>query len=173
VGLSVVLGGGIIIFTIMYVIMTFPSIIDATSGVITTSSLKSEIENAILKSDIRISSVNGVALSNVVDIVLGNTGNEKLWDYNRFSVIITYDGGIISKTKYTEQLNYQELCTATAGKWCISEFLSDLQDPEIFNSDERLHIKANLAHPLYTNGRITALISTDNGVTTSRSVIVS
>jgi len=173
VGLSVVIGGGIIIFTILYVIMTFPSIIDATSDVVTTSSLKSEIENAISRSDIRISSVNGIALSNVVDIVIRNTGNEKLWDYNRFNVIITYEGGISSKTKYTEQLSYHEPCTTTAGKWCISEFLFDLQDPEIFNTDEVLHIKANLAHPLYANGRITALISTDNGVTTSRSAIAS
>ena len=172
-GLSASIGGGIVIFTIIYVVMTFPSLIEATSSITNTYSLKSDLENSILKSNIKIVSVIGVSLSNLLDVDLDNTGNEKLWDYDGFTVVVSYDGGILSKIKYGEQLSYDKNCSGITGTWCISQFLYDLQDPKILNPNERLHIKAYLAHPVYPNGLVTTSISTDNGVTSTHSDVIS
>ncbi|MGQ0605364.1 MAG: hypothetical protein ACT4OD_00205 [Candidatus Nitrosotenuis sp.] len=167
-GLSVSIGGAIVIFTIAYIVMMFPSLIDATTSLTNTSSLRTDLENSILKSDIRLTAVNGTSLSNIVYGGIQNTGTEKIWDYSKFNVIITYDGGIVTKTKYTEQLAYEKSCTNSIGKWCVVSITEDFQDPKILNTDERLVVKAVLSHPIYPNGLATVLVSTDNGVTAEK-----
>ena len=169
-GLSVSIGGAIIIFTISYMIMMFPSILDMTTSLTSTSAQRADLDNSILKSDIRLSTINGTSLSNFVYLGIQNTGSEKMWDYNKFNVIITYDGGILSKTEYTEYLTFEKSCSTSAGKWCIININNDLQDPNILNFGESMTVRATLSHPIYPNGLVTALISTDNGATTEKTV---
>ena len=172
-GLSVSIGGAIIIFTISYMIMMFPSILDTTTSLTNTSTQRANLDNVILKSDIRLSEINGTALSNVVNFEVQNIGNEKLWEYDKFNLIITYDGGIATKTTYTEYFTFEKICSDTVGKWCITSIKNDAQDPKILNFAEALKAKAVVSHPLYTNGVMTALISTDNGITAERTNRVS
>ncbi len=172
-GLSVSVGGAIVIFTISYMVMMFPSLLDATTSLTNTSTQRTDLENSITKSDIRLTAVNGTSLSDIIRFGIQNVGSEKLWDYSRFNLIITYEGGIATKTKYTEQLAYEKSCSNSAGKWCVYSIKEDFQDPQILNMGETLVVRAVLAHPVYTNGIITALVSADNGVTADRTGIAS
>ncbi|MBI1829092.1 MAG: hypothetical protein HY222_02025 [Thaumarchaeota archaeon] len=172
-GLSNAVSGGIIMFVILYVIMTFPTVLDAFSNVTQASSTSSKIENSILKTNIQIGSANATSLYNTVNFTLNNSGNEKLWNYDKFTVVISYDGGVVTKNRFIEQINYENTCTSNVDKWCITRFVNDLQDPQILNSNESVIIKCNLNSPIYTNGIVTVSVSTDNGVIASKSFTAS
>lgn len=172
-GLSVGIAGGIVMFGIVTVVMMFPNIIDATTSVTHASSMVSDVEDSILRTDISIETVNATSLSNILNFTITNTGNEKLWTYDKFTIITTYESGVVTKTKYTDQFVYQNSCTNTPNTWCISKFWRDFQDPLIINPDEAITIIGMLNHPVYPNGIVTVLVSTDNGVLTSKSITAS
>jgi len=73
-----------------------------------TSSKVFDLENTILKTNTKIQELSVFSGSNVVNFDLLNEGNEKLWDYDNFNVIITYDAytGGASPTRLTEHFTY-------------------------------------------------------------------
>ena len=173
-GFSVSIAGGIIMFTMIYSIITFTSLIGTTSTQEGASSKASFLlENSILKSDIRIVSMNALPSSNVITFTLTNNGTEKLWNYDKFSVIITYDGDINSTSRYVEQLSYVPTCASQpVGTWCIVQFINDLQDPSMLNAGGGVKIICMVQHALHpVNSQVTILASTDNGVVATRSQI--
>jgi len=88
--------------------MTIPGLIENFVSIGETSSKTSDLEDKILKTDTQIQELLAFSGTNVVNFDLLNEGNEKLWDYDNFNVIITYDaytGGPIP-TKLTEQFTY-------------------------------------------------------------------
>ncbi|NDB51033.1 MAG: hypothetical protein EB149_07940 [Thaumarchaeota archaeon] len=172
-GLSVSIGGAIIIFTISYMIMMFPSILDASTSLTNTASQRASLDDSILKSNIELSLLSSTSPSSLVSFDIKNTGSEKMWDFSKFNIIATYDGGVLSKTRYTEYLTYEKVCSGNAGKWCISSISGDLHDPGILNFDETLVASATLTHPAYSGGLVTVLISTDNGATSEKTVVIS
>ena len=172
-GLSVSIGGAIVIFTISYMIMMFPSILDTTTSLTNTSSQRADLDNSILKSNIELITMNGASPSSSVSFGIQNTGSEKMWDYTKFNVIITYDGGVLTKATYTEYLTYDKNCSNNAGTWCVSTINNDLHDPNILNFGEILAAHTALSHPLFSGGLATILISTDNGATSEKTIIIS
>lgn len=106
-GLSVAISGGIIMMTMMiifgvFAVMLFDIQIETTS--------KSQVfnnNNKISKTGISISGINSTIGSNLVNFTLTNQGSEKLWNYDDFNVLVTYDADIAgSKTRVTEKFNY-------------------------------------------------------------------
>lgn len=172
-GLSNAISGGIVMFAIFYVIMTFPSILEEFFSVTQASSVNDKIENSILKTNIGITSLNATASSTLVDFTLNNLGNEKLWNFDKFTIIVSYDSGIISKSKYVEQFTYQNTCTGNVDTWCITKFNKDLQDPGILNPSESINIQCTLQNVVYPQGTVTVSTSTDNGVIASKSITAS
>ena len=103
-----------------------------------------------------------------VNFTLHNNGTEKLWNYEKFNVLITYDDG---PSMTTEELTYSGDCLGgvpSVGNWCIQTITSDVLDPGILNDGESASIRTQVNQNLGTDNAI-AIVTTDNGVTATRS----
>ncbi len=73
----------------------------------TASSHAFDNNDEITKTGIMILDVNASSSSKLVNFTLTNQGSEKLWNYDEFDIIVTYDADILgTKTKVTEQFTY-------------------------------------------------------------------
>jgi len=166
-GLSVAISGGIVMFSLAYIMLTLPGVIDQTTAVTRASSSVSDIDNSILKTNIAMSSFSASSGSSTMNFTITNTGTEKLWNYAKSSIIITYP--IAGSTNRTESFVYQSgaCVNPPAGKWCIVSITGDSFDPGILNTNEALNGRATSSTTLDV-GTAYAVFSTDNGVTASR-----
>ncbi len=106
-GLSTAIAGGIIMIALVYVFLVLPVVFDKTITVSDAKSVSSDVENTIGKTNIKISNLNTTSHSQLIRFDLTNENNEKLWDYEKFDVFITYDASIaLAKVKSTEKLSY-------------------------------------------------------------------
>lgn len=174
-GLSIAISGSIILMTLVNIIMTIFALTSTTS--ISTSQVlsdRSSIENASLNTSARIESVQAVANDAQLLIMLNNTGLTKLWSYDNFDVIVTYDANMTgTKVRVTEQLTYAGITnTVPPGKWGITQFVDDFLDPQIVNPAEKVELKCSLASVIYPNGVLSAIVSTDAGAVATKSVVV-
>lgn len=172
-GLSIVIAGGIMLFTMVQLMMIIPNLLDYTNATNTATLEMSKIENSISDTEVRIIGLTAFAGSDQIDITLANNGTTKLWNYDKFNLILTYDSDVLGiKTRRTELLTYHQTCVIISGEWCINQFVNDLQDPRILNEDEALKITGKLQYPIYPNGLLISSISTDNGVVSNESRVV-
>jgi len=75
----------------------------------TASSQAFDNNDEITKTSISISGINYTVGSNLVNFTLTNEGSEKLWNYDEFNVIVTYDADISGiRTRVTEEFTYNE-----------------------------------------------------------------
>jgi hypothetical protein len=171
VGLSIAISGGIVTFTIVYAMMSFPAILDDTTKVSTSSAQMSSTLNSILHTNISVSNLQSIHNSTTIDFSVNNTGNTILWNYNKFDAIVTYQANIGGTPTVTEVLQYTNSCTGlSSDKWCITSITNDLEHPGILDPKETLNIEANLQNPTQLGGVITVNIGTDNGVMATSSV---
>ena len=107
-GLSIAISGGIILSVMLLVFMTVPGLMEKFVSIGETSSKTSDLEDKILKTDTKVQELLAFSGSKVVNFDLLNEGNEKLWDYDKFNVIITYDAytGGPTPTRLTEHFTY-------------------------------------------------------------------
>ena len=76
----------------------------------TASSYAFDNNDEITKTDISISGINASSGSKLVNFTMTNVGSEKLWNYDDFDILITYDANILGKrTPQTEQFTYNAL----------------------------------------------------------------
>lgn len=128
-------------------------------------------DKSIIDTSITISSINASNADTLVTIILNNNGTTKIWNYNNFDLIITYDANMSNnKVRITEYLSYST--TLTTGKWIIKSITNDLLDPDIINPTEQAIIHAKLSYTPYDNGIIIITISTDNGSTYSLARVI-
>jgi hypothetical protein len=171
VGLSIAISGGIVTFTIVYAMMSFPAILDDTTKVSTSSAQMSSTLNSILHTNISVSSLQSIHNSTTVNFSVDNTGNTILWNYNKFDAIITYQANTGGTPTLTEVLQYANSCVGlSSDKWCIQSITNDLEHPGILDPKETLNIEAKLQNPTNLDGILTANIGTDNGVLSTSSV---
>ena len=135
-GLSIAISGGIVTFSIIYVMMSFPAILDDTAKLSTSSAQMSNTLNAIMHTNIEISNLQNEHDTETTTFSVNNTGNTILWNYKEFDVIITYQTNIGGPpATLTEVLNYANSCTALASDhWCIQSITNDLIHPGILES---------------------------------------
>ena len=170
-GLSIAISGGIVTFTIVYAMMSFPAILDDTTKVSTSSAQMSSTLNSILHTNISVSNLQSTHNSTTIDFSVDNTGNTILWNYNKFDAIVTYQANIVGTPTLTEVLQYANSCAGlSSDKWCITNITNDLEHPGILDPKETLNVEANLQNPTELGGIITVNIGTDNGVLTTSSV---
>jgi len=106
-GLSIVISGAIIFVALMYALMTIPNVLDSILLVDEASSEISVLEDSISQTEMSIDSIEAAIGSSKVNFTLTNDGNEKLWNYEKFDLLITYDADIAGvKTRITEELTY-------------------------------------------------------------------
>jgi len=171
VGLSIAISGGIVTFTIVYAMMSFPAILDDTTKVSTSSAQMSSTLNSILHTNINLSNLQNISGSRTVNFSVNNTGNTILWNYNKFDVIVTYQANTTGTPILTEVLQYANNCTLLASDhWCIQSITNDFIHPGILDPKEALNVKAQLQNPTNPLSILTANVGTDNGVLSTSSV---
>ncbi|MEO9306913.1 MAG: hypothetical protein ABI342_01215 [Nitrososphaera sp.] len=172
-GLSAAISGGIMIFTMIYVMMSFPTLLDDTAKVSRSSSDMSNTLNDIMHTNINISNLQDKSGEpSIVTFSIINSGNTILWDYNKFDVIVTYPPTSIGN-QVTSVLQYSNNCSALlTDQWCISNISNDLIHPGILDPGETANIQAQLSSTV-KGGIITMNFVTDNGIVTSSSVTIS
>lgn len=57
-------------------------------------------------------------------------------------------------------------------QWGVSNILNDALDPEIINAGETAQITASLTYPIFSGGNVAVVFSTDKGITSSSSIVV-
>jgi hypothetical protein len=113
-GLSIAISGGITATALVIIL----GIIFAISYQINSQSLANtdsfEIQDAFLKTDMDIKSIDAFSGNNVINFVLFNNNSKKLWNYEDFDFIVTYDADIATvKTRITEKLSYNNTASFT------------------------------------------------------------
>lgn len=157
-------------FTFVYVMMTLPGIVDKTISISEASSDISKVEDSIVKTTIGVNSISASVGSQVMTFTIDNSGMEKLWNYQKFNVIITYTG---VSAKQTESLVYYGSCSGNppSGYWCLDSISNDNLDPKILNTGETLTARSTVSQNAQA-GAIVVIVSADNGVTSSRTTTI-
>lgn len=180
-GLSIAISGGIVTFSIVYAMMSFPAIVDDTTKI---SSSESQMENKQfqrMQTNISISNLKDTSGSGPATFQITNTGNTVLWDYGKFDMIVTYqeNGTLVQQLlgihpTVTEVMSYTQSCSGLGSdQWCISQIQNDNIHPGLLDPSEVANIDAQPSSITKKGGVFTVTFGTDSGVTASNSVIIS
>ncbi len=173
-GLSIAISGGIVTFSIVYAMMSFPAIIDDTTKISTSESQMADNQFARIQTNISISNLQDQSGNSPATFQVTNTGNTLLWNYEDFDVIITYQENAANNPILTETLKYANSCSGLASdQWCISHIQNDYIHPGLLDPGKIATINAQPAYQTESGGNFTVEFGTDNGVTTSESVQIS
>ncbi|MDE1877691.1 MAG: hypothetical protein KGI07_04085 [Thaumarchaeota archaeon] len=171
--MSIAISGGIVTFTIVYAMMSFPAILDDTAKISRSSSEMSNTLDAIIHTNISISNLVDTAATATATFSITNTGNTILWNYKQFDAIASYPP-LLPGNRVTSVLQYSSSCTGlTAGHWCINSITNDLNHPGLLDPGETANIKMILSNQAITSGgTFTINFGTDNGVIDTSSVTI-
>ncbi|MDE1765507.1 MAG: hypothetical protein KGI27_04425 [Thaumarchaeota archaeon] len=170
-GLSIAISGGIVIFSIIYAMMSFSTVVDDATKISTSQTQMSNNLFSRLQTNISISSLHDNRGAGPATFKINDTGNTVLWNYNSFDVIVTYQENATNNPILTEILKYANTCSGlAAGQWCILQIQNDNIHPGMLDPSEVAVINAQPSNPTLGGGIFTVEFGTDNGVTTSSSV---
>jgi len=162
-GLSVAIAGAIVLSVIMLVMMTLTGFVGTMFTIGDASTQISEVENTIDKTDISLETLFAQSGLPTVNFTLNNDDQEKLWNFEKFNVIVEYEGG---SGQLFEELTFSGDClgvSPSAGNWCIEGISGDFLDKGILNEGESAEVFTQVSQNLVNqNARVT--VSTDNGV---------
>ena len=170
-GLSNIASGGIILVVLIVVLMTMPKLLDSSISLQEASSQITDVEDSITKTEISVNTITAPTTnSDEISFSIDNDGEEKLWNFDNFDIIITYDP---AAGRETESLSYAGDCSGqpSQGTWCNDGITTDLLDPGILNSGESMDVRATVSDDFATGAAI-VVVSTDNGVLGTDSVAV-
>src|SRR3989304_7036570 len=166
-GLSVAISGGIILTVFMLILLSLPGFVDKMFSIGDITSQVTQHEQEISNTEINVEQISVLVGSSTVNFTLNNVGSEKLWNFEDFDLFIEYDGA--TPGKLIEELTFSGECLGTVpvtGNWCIQSITSDIKDPGIINTDEKVTIWTQVSQNLVTSTAIVTIV-TDNGVTFS------
>jgi len=109
-GLSIAIAGAIVMLTIIFVLFAIPNVVTNIFSIGDSSLKASDLRESISQTSTQIMSLSASSGSDIVQFSLANNGTEKLWDYDKFTLLITYDadiGGV--ETKVTEEFSYDAI----------------------------------------------------------------
>ena len=152
-------------FGITYVIFTFGGLTDKAASFSDVSSETTDWESKLVKTSIDITIPNDPGTDSTFSFDITNTNLEKLWRFDKFDVIITYESNAIT---YTEIMTYDSVCPPTIGEWCINTWTNDVLDPKILNSGETMTVDVEVSNNLQSGGDLIVIVSTPNGVVSSK-----
>jgi hypothetical protein len=107
---SHIITAGIVIIPLMLIAMNIPEISNTILEMNEAALDVSELEDNILNTHFQILNLQTTGLNNKAFFDVSNTGTTKLWDYENFDVILTYEGIVNSvAANVTEVLSYSEI----------------------------------------------------------------
>ena len=168
-GLSNAISGGIIMFGITYVIFTFGGLTDKAASFSDVSTETSDWESKLVKTSIDVTIPNDPGTNSTFSFDITNTNLEKLWEFDKFDIIITYDSAGIT---HTETLTYNSVCAPSVGEWCISTWTNDVLDPKILNNGETITVDVKVSNNLQSGSDLIVIVATQNGVVASKTRVV-
>lgn len=158
-------------FSMFFVFMSFPTLTDTAFSLSRSTSEMSKLENTILNTSIDISSFATLSGSKNIDVVVDNVGTTKIWEFDKFDVVVTYDADTSSGLeRVTEKLQYITSCPdPPEGYWCVETINPDTYDQGILNPDESITIDGTLGYPVHllSESEI-VVVSTENGESDTR-----
>jgi len=162
-GLSVAISGGIILTVFMLILLSLPGFVDKMFSIGDITSQVSQQEQKISKTDISLETLFATSGSPYVNFTLNNDDQEKLWNFEKFNVIVEYES---ASGDELEELSFSGNCLGalpTVGNWCIESISGDFIDEGILNEGESAEIWTRVSQNLVSgNARVT--VSTDNGI---------
>jgi len=113
--------------------------------------------------------ITSVPGTDPLDIVLENTGQTKIADFDKWDVIVQYRSGGGGGTYNVVWLPYTEDVTGTTNEWGVVwirlDGVDETFEPNILNHGEQIMIRTYLS-PAVTAGTInTVVVSTPGGIT--------
>jgi hypothetical protein len=106
-GLGIAIAGGIICATVLAVFSIVFSTSEQIYEINSSRTSAADLQNVVFQTNFEIQNMTGCSGNNSVSLILNNTGNEKLWDYEKFTIIVTYNATILgSPVETTENLEY-------------------------------------------------------------------
>ena len=168
-GLSVGIAGGIMMFTMFASLLIIPPIIDKTLAISHTGNERIDMDDSVIKTQLSIEDVIALESKDDVTFTISNTGTEKILDFSKFDIFITYDRLNPAGT-ITEKLDYDLSCPPQTSSWCINQVIDDFLEPSILNYNEGLVVDVKLSGKIANNGIVRIIVSTDNGVVATRAI---
>ena len=162
-GLSFAISAGIVMMVVFYVMLTIPGLVDDTISLSGAATEASQLEKSIANTDIDIPTISMTAGLDTLDFSLTSEGSQKLWNYEKFNVFVTYNG--TTSGQVTDSLTYAGDCSGPpiSGYWCKQSIVNDVLDPDILNEGEQMVINAKLNEIVAAGIGIVVLV-TDIGV---------
>jgi hypothetical protein len=161
-GLSIAISGAVVLSVMMMVLFSFPGFVDKMFSIGDVATQASVIDKSIAQTDISLETLFATATSPLVNFTLNNDDLEKLWNFEKFNVIVEYESGSGDKL---EELSFGGQCQGAApsiGEWCIEGISGDFLDKGILNEGESAEVWTQVSQNLVSgNARVT--VSTDNG----------
>ncbi len=162
-GLSIAISGGIILTVFVLVLLSLPGLTEKMFSIGDISSQVSESNLKIAHTDISLESLFATSGSPYVNFTLNNDDREKLWNFEKFNVIVEYES---ATGDALEELSFSGNCLGVLpgiGNWCIEQISGDFLDKGILNDGESAEIWTRVSQNL-VNGNARISMSTDNGV---------
>lgn len=174
-GFGIAIGGGILSLTVVTVMLMIPSAMESITDI---SESKSELihhQQNLGETSIQIDDVIAAEKNDEFVFLLENTGTSKLWNFENFDILVTYDATINgTTTKLTESLVYNLVepkkinCDGTVqglakGRWAFGTYTNDHVDPGIINPNEEVQISGRLNHKFASGGAGNLALVTDTG----------
>ncbi|MEW6044057.1 MAG: hypothetical protein AB1608_07310 [Thermoproteota archaeon] len=108
-GLNYAISASIVFIPLVTIMMIIPGIADTILQINDAALDASELETSILNTHLQLSDLQATGDSNLIYFNVTNIGNTKLWNYENFDLIVTYEGVVGSTaTNVTERLDYTD-----------------------------------------------------------------
>ncbi len=106
-GLSIALAVGIVSIALFTILFTYNFVNNSIYDYVLSRSEISKIDDSVSKTTIDIRYPNATAGSSMVSFSMAENGTEKLWNFDKFTVLVTYDADIAGvSTPTTERLSF-------------------------------------------------------------------
>ena len=124
-------------------------------------------DEAIMRTELSPVSANQSA-ANILEVILENTGQTKLADFDKWDVIVQYYDG--TGTYHTKWLPYTEE-TLDDNKWEMIwiqlDGAAEIFEPGVLNPDEQIKIRAQLNPSVGAGTTNMVIVATPRGITAS------
>ena len=174
-GLGVAIGGGIVSLTVLAVIVSSSTTLQSIGDVSEAESELTQIQQILGDTSLQIDEIIAAEKNDEFVFHLTNIGTAKLWDFENFNLLVTYDGIVNgATTQITELLSYNPSVSTNVncdgsiqglspGQWALGTKTQDNLDPGVLNPNELFQISSKLNNKFAVGGTGEITITTDTG----------